>query len=88
MALLTSKGNPDRPAKACDTRFEVTDLLLEKLKSDGYEIVGRYLTGGSFKEIKDGELERIVNGGMKYFPIFQTIFSIKFLYEILIFSNF
>ena len=46
MALLTSKGNPDRPAKACDTRFEVTDLLLEKLKSDGYEIVGRYLTGG------------------------------------------
>ena len=71
MALLTSKGNPDRPAKACDTRFEVTDLLLEKLKSDGYEIVGRYLTGGSFKEIKDGELERIVNGGMKYFPIFQ-----------------
>lgn len=71
MALLTSKGNPDRPAKACDTRFEITDSLLKKLKSDGYEIVGRYLTGGSFKEIRDGELKRIVNGGMKYFPIFQ-----------------
>ena len=83
MALLTSKGNPDRTAKACDTRFEVTDLLLEKLKSDGYEIVGRYLTGGPFKEIKDGELERIVNGGMKYFPIFQENGRIinEFTYE-------
>lgn len=83
MALLISKGNPDRTAKACDTRFEVTDLLLEKLKSDGYEIVGRYLTGGPFKEIKDGELERIVNGGMKYFPIFQENGRIinEFTYE-------
>ncbi|RDU22195.1 glycoside hydrolase domain-containing protein [Anaerosacchariphilus polymeriproducens] len=71
MALLTSKGNPDRDAKACDTRFEITISLLNKLKADGFEIVGRYLTGGSFKEIRDGELERIVTGGLKYFPIFQ-----------------
>ena len=71
MSLLTSRGNPDRKVVACDTRFEITDELLKKLKSDGYEIVGRYLTGGDFKEIRDGELERIVNGGMKYFPIFQ-----------------
>ena len=71
MSLLTTKGNPDRPAKACDTRFEVTANLLNKLKSDGYEIVGRYLTGSSFKEIREGELKRIVDGGMRYFPIFQ-----------------
>lgn len=71
MSLLTTKGNPNRKARACDTRFEITDELLEKLKADGYEIVGRYLTGGSFKEIRDGELKRITDGGMKYFPIFQ-----------------
>lgn len=71
MSLLTSKGNPDRKAKACDTRFEITSELLNTLKRDGYEIVGRYLTGGSFKEIREGELKRIVDGGLKYFPIFQ-----------------
>ncbi|SDY48147.1 glycoside hydrolase domain-containing protein [Lachnobacterium bovis] len=71
MELLTSKGNPNRKAQACDTRFEVTAQLLNKLKTDGYEIVGRYLTGGSFKEIREGELNRIVSGGLKYFPIFQ-----------------
>lgn len=71
MSLFISKGNPDRAAKACDTRFEITDALLKKIKSDGYAIVGRYLTGGSFKEIREGELKRIVNGGLKYFPIFQ-----------------
>ncbi|MFM1524472.1 MULTISPECIES: glycoside hydrolase domain-containing protein [Helcococcus] len=71
MSLLTSRGNPDRKVTACDTRFEITDALLKKLKSDGYQIVGRYLTGGDFKEIRDGELQRIIDGGMKYFPIFQ-----------------
>lgn len=71
MQLLISKGNPDRKALACDTRFEITEELLNKLKNDGYKIVGRYLTGGDFKEIRKGELERIINGGMKYFPIFQ-----------------
>lgn len=71
MSLMTSKGNPDRKAIACDTRFEITTELLNKLKSDGYKIVGRYLTGGSFKEIREGELERIVKGGLSYFPIFQ-----------------
>ncbi|WP_100066032.1 glycoside hydrolase domain-containing protein [Miniphocaeibacter massiliensis] len=71
MSLFISKGDPNRKADACDTRFEITDELLSKLKADGYKIVGRYLTGGSFKEIRDGELNRIVKGGLKYFPIFQ-----------------
>lgn len=80
MSLLTSKGNPDRACTACDTRFEVTGGLLSNLKADGYEIVGRYLSEPNqdhtrpedyFKAIRPGELQRIVNGGMKYFPIYQ-----------------
>ena len=80
MSLLTSKGDPDRPCVACDTRFEITDARLATLKANGYEIVGRYLTepGQSslapkdyFKANRPGELERITKGGMKFFPIFQ-----------------
>ncbi len=79
MSLLTSKGDPDRPCVACDTRFEITDARLATLKADGYEIVGRYLTELAccrwrpridFKAIRPGELERIT-GGMRFFPIFQ-----------------
>lgn len=80
MSLLTSKGDPDRPCIACDTRFEMTDARLSTLKSDGYQIVGRYLTEPGqesldpkdyFKAIRPGELERILATGMKFFPIFQ-----------------
>ncbi|MGV3103832.1 glycoside hydrolase domain-containing protein [Rothia sp. 32237D007AR] len=80
MSLLTSKGDPDRPAVACDTRFEITDEFAGHLKSDGYKIVGRYLTepgqesldeSDYFKALRTGELERIVKHGLKYFPIFQ-----------------
>lgn len=80
MSLLTSKGDPDRPCVACDTRFEVTDELIKYLKADGYQIVGRYLTEPGqedlqpseyFKAIRPGELQRIVAAGLGYFPIFQ-----------------
>ena len=71
MSLFVSKGNPDRRSEACDTRFEITDDFAEKLKADGYKIIGRYLTGGSFKEIREGELQRILDKGFKYFPIYQ-----------------
>lgn len=80
MSLLTSCGNPNRPATACDTRFEITDEFAEQLKADGYEIVGRYLTepgqadlepADYFKAIRPGELDRIVKHGLRYFPIFQ-----------------
>lgn len=80
MSLLTSKGDPNRACVACDTRFEVTDELAGFLKADGYQIVGRYLTepgqeGMSpeeyFKAIRPGELRRITDAGLKYFPIFQ-----------------
>lgn len=71
MALMISKGNPDRPCTACDTRFEIKNSILQYLKSNGYQIVGRYLTGGDFKELRITEPRRILNGGMQFFPIFQ-----------------
>lgn len=71
-ALLVSCGDHTRSATACDTRFEMTTDLINKLKNDGYTIVGRYLTGGDFKELRDGELERIFNNGMKVFLIYQN----------------
>lgn len=71
MSLLLSKGNPDRTCTACDTRFEMTESRLEYLKNNGYKIVGRYLTGGDFKQLRYGEPERILNTGLTFFPIFQ-----------------
>ncbi|WP_308805867.1 glycoside hydrolase domain-containing protein [Atopobium minutum] len=80
MSLLTSKGNPDRPCIACDTRFEITDELANRLRADGYKIVGRYLSepeqdskneSDYFKALRTGELERIITHGLKYFPILQ-----------------
>lgn len=80
MSLLTSKGDPNRPCVACDTRFELTTQRLNTLKSNGYQIVGRYLSDNEedeqagkprWRKIVDGELERIIASGMKYFPIFQ-----------------
>lgn len=71
MALLLSSGNPNRDSTGCDTRFEMTNSRLNYLKNDGFEIVGRYLTGGDFKELRIGEPSRILASGMKFFPIFQ-----------------
>lgn len=80
MSLLTSKGDPERDCVACDTRFQITDELAEHLKADGYQIVGRYLSEVGiedllpeqyFKAIGPGELRRILDHGLKYFPIFQ-----------------
>lgn len=71
MSLLLSKGNPDRACDACDTRFEITDYRMQHLNAKGYSIVGRYLTGGDFKELRKGEAQRIIATGKKLFPIFQ-----------------
>ncbi|PKU92648.1 hypothetical protein CQR46_0224 [Bifidobacterium pseudolongum subsp. globosum] len=65
----------------CAPEYGMADgRCVEPLKTDGYEIVGRYLTepgqeslepADYFKAIRPGELERIVKHGLKYFPIFQ-----------------
>lgn len=70
-SLLVSYGDKDRKTNACDTRFEITAQRAKILKNNGYTIVGRYLTGGDFKELRDGELERILDEGLSMFPIYQ-----------------
>lgn len=71
MSLLLSKGNSSRSCVACDTRFEMTQSRLQYLQDNGYQIVGRYLTGGNFKELRANEPRRILDKGIKFFPIFQ-----------------
>lgn len=71
MSLLLSKGNPDRACSACDTRFEITTSRANELKAKGYNIVGRYLTGTTFKVLRDDEPQRIIDNGLYFFPIFQ-----------------
>ena len=71
LSLLVSCGDTGRRGTACDTRFEITAAHLATLISYGYKYVGRYLTGGDFKQIRDGELDRIINGGLSVFPIFE-----------------
>lgn len=70
-ALVVSCGDTARSANACDTRFEITTERARFLKNNGYEIVGRYITGGEFKELREGELDVIFEEGLKVFFIFQ-----------------
>lgn len=72
MSVMISCGNPERKGTACDTRFEITNEALSTLKANNYQYVGRYLTGGDFKVIRPGELQRIFAGGLSVFPIYQT----------------
>jgi len=72
MSLLLSTGDNTRIGVACDTRFEITSSRLSNLQAHNYQYVGRYLTGGDFKEIRNGELLRIFNVGMRAYPIYQS----------------
>ena len=76
MALLTSKGNPDRPAIACDCATILTEPTAKTLKDNGYKYVGRYLTGtyngGISKAITRQEASIIFKNGLSFFPIYQT----------------
>ncbi len=77
-ALLTSCGDTSRPAKACDCSVQLTYPKALALRQNGYECVGRYLTGfvGSGihrrpKNLTAKELESIFRAGLRVFPIFQ-----------------
>ena len=70
-ALVLSCGDTSRNANACDTRFEITPERAQVLKNNGYQVVGRYINGGNFKELRDGELEVIFDAGLKAFFIYQ-----------------
>lgn len=71
-SLLISKGNTDRDCNACDTAYTMRDDRLDVLESNGISTIGRYITGGSAKELDDGEIERIINRGFRFFPIYQV----------------
>lgn len=70
-SLMSSAGDTTRKVTACDTRFEITDARAKLLVKNGYQIVGRYIVGGDFKELRDNEPEVIFSNGLKFFPIFQ-----------------
>lgn len=80
MALLLSKGNPDRSYNACDTAYTMSkEGRIEKLKEMGINIIGRYIVGDSkiLQKVSDGydieEVEKIVKvNGFKFFPIYQV----------------
>ncbi|HEX8630306.1 MAG TPA: glycoside hydrolase domain-containing protein [Catenuloplanes sp.] len=77
--LLVSSGDTSRPATGCDCITEITAERGRQLKQAGYQIVGRYLdehlppTDPFFlnKAIKPGELQTILDAGLRFFPIFQ-----------------
>ena len=73
MALLLSRGNPERNCDACDTIYDLlVPSRMKFLKDNGYKIVGRYINGTSaVKELEPGELKVILENGLKYFPIYQ-----------------
>ncbi|USS93498.1 DUF1906 domain-containing protein [Fructilactobacillus ixorae] len=76
--LLTSNGDINRDSDACDTSFQVSSSTAKKLKSYGFNLIGRYLTGTvgpgadrRRKNLTTGEIEGLVNAGLKIFPIYQ-----------------
>lgn len=71
MALLISYGDQNRSPNACDTRFEITESKADYLLSKGIQYVGRYLTGGDWKELRQGEAQRLKSKGLTVFPIYQ-----------------
>ena len=76
MALLTSKGDTDRPSTACDAATQLTPAMISALVSNGYETIGRYLTGKVGQEqrnkyLSNDEILDILDGGMTFFPIYQ-----------------
>jgi len=77
-ALLTSCGDTTRAAKACDCSVQLTYPKALALRKEGYECVGRYLTGfvgkgihRRSKSLTANELVSIFRAELRVFPIFQ-----------------
>lgn len=76
--LLTSNGNTDRDSNMFDTSTQLTDQDVLNMRTYGFSIAGRYLTGtvGTGSEERDKnltpeEIQRITNGGISIFPIYE-----------------
>lgn len=75
MSLLTSKGNPDRDALACDCATILNLTKATSLYNADYRYVGRYLTGTvggtQSKAMTREEIQSIIKAGLRIFAIFQ-----------------
>lgn len=69
-SLLISYGDKNRTVTACDTSKKITHNTAKVLKNNGYQIVGRYLTGSN-KGLTIEELQIIIEEGLKVFLIYQ-----------------
>lgn len=76
LSAITSTGDTSRRGTACDSVTMITPERATTLKTEGYEIIGRYLTnarnGVLNKKIQIGELQTIFDANLRVFPIFQT----------------
>lgn len=74
-ALLCSSGDTNRAGTACDCSTIITAQTAQTIKANGYQIVGRYLTGTvggtRSKAITKAEAQIIFDAGLKFFPIYQ-----------------
>ena len=75
-SLLTSKGDTERKAKACDCATVLNRQQAKDIKAAGYTHVGRYLTGSVGSEhipkfLTLDEIENIKAAGLHVFPIYQ-----------------
>jgi peptidoglycan hydrolase-like protein with peptidoglycan-binding domain len=68
-SLLVSYGDQSRTCTACDCSTTITSEIAQTLRSNGYQVVGRYLTGKY--AMSASELQTIFANGLKVFPIFE-----------------
>ena len=70
-SLLSSTGDPQRPASGADCMTPLNQDRINTLKSNSVEIVGRYIAGGVNKRMTKMEASLIVQNGLRFFPIYQ-----------------
>lgn len=75
LSLFISCGDIYRNAIAADCATILTEAKAQALVENGYEYIGRYLTGtyggGINKALSREEAEIILEAGLKFFPIYQ-----------------
>lgn len=71
MSLLVSTGDPNRPGQAIDVMIPLNRTSIATVKGLGYEMVGRYLTGGTNKVLTNSEIALIFDNDMAFFPLYQ-----------------
>lgn len=76
MSVAISCGDTSRSALAADCATILTQEKAQTLVNNGYQLIGRYLTGvlsgGISKALSDNEITIILEAGLRLFPIYQT----------------